>query len=137
MDDYEDSVTMMAAVLRSKGYYVATAHDGTAALEIATTFYPELVVLDIGLPEIDGYEVARRLRKIPAMAGTFIFHYSSIGLWGRAGSGAGLRSRIQLPSDKADSTRNSVRVALSDSRATQLTPGQSVFLRGLRKTASL
>jgi two-component system CheB/CheR fusion protein len=73
VDDYEDSVTMMAAVLRSKGYYVATAHDGTAALEIATTFYPELVVLDIGLPEIDGYEVARRLRKIPAMA---YFHLS-------------------------------------------------------------
>jgi CheY-like chemotaxis protein len=79
VDDYEDSVTMMAAVLKSKGYEVATARNGTAALEIATTFRPELVLLDIGLPEINGYEVARQLRKIPAMAGTFIIALSGYG----------------------------------------------------------
>ena len=79
VDDYEDSVTMMAAVLRSKGYDVATARNGPAALEIATSFCPELVLLDIGLPEIDGYEVARRLRKIPALAGTFITALSGYG----------------------------------------------------------
>jgi CheY-like chemotaxis protein len=79
VDDHEDSVTMMAAVLRAKGYDVATARNGTAALEIATSFGPDLVILDIGLPEIDGYEVARRLRKIPAMADTFIVALSGYG----------------------------------------------------------
>jgi len=72
VDDHEDSVTMMAVLLRSKGYDVATARSGAAALETANTFRPEIVVLDIGLPEIDGYEVARRLRKVPAIADTFI-----------------------------------------------------------------
>jgi two-component system, chemotaxis family, CheB/CheR fusion protein len=79
VDDNEDAVTMMAIILRSKGYDVATARDGTAALEIATSFQPELVVLDIGLPEIDGYEVARRLRKLPALAGIFIIALSGYG----------------------------------------------------------
>lgn len=79
VDDHEDSVTMMALLIRSKGYNVATARTGIAALEIATTFCPEVVVLDIGLPEIDGFEVARRLRKIPAMADTFIIALSGYG----------------------------------------------------------
>ena len=70
---------MMALLIRSKGYNVATARTGIDALEIATTFCPEAVVLDIGLPEIDGYEVARRLRKIPAMAHTFIIALSGYG----------------------------------------------------------
>jgi CheY-like chemotaxis protein len=79
VDDHEDSVMMMAALLRSKGHDVATARNGTAALEIATTFYPEMIVLDIGLPEIDGYEIARRFRRIPATAGTFIIALSGYG----------------------------------------------------------
>jgi two-component system CheB/CheR fusion protein len=79
VDDHQDSVTMLALLLRSKGYNVATARTGIAALEIATSFCPEVIVLDIGLPEIDGYEVARRLRKIPAMANTFIIALSGYG----------------------------------------------------------
>ena len=79
VDDHEDSVTMMAVLFRSKGYDVATARTGIAALEIATTFCPEIVVLDIGLPEIDGYEVARRLRKISATTDTFIIALSGYG----------------------------------------------------------
>jgi len=79
VDDHEDSVAMMAALLRSKGYEVATARDGTAALEIATRFSPEIVILDIGLPEIDGYESARRFRKLPATGRTFIIALSGYG----------------------------------------------------------
>ena len=50
-------------VLRLSGQEVATAHDGVAALEIARTWRPEVVLLDIGLPRLDGLEVARRLRQ--------------------------------------------------------------------------
>ena len=49
-------------VLRLSGHEVATAHDGVAALEIARSWRPEVVLLDIGLPRLDGLEVARRLR---------------------------------------------------------------------------
>ena len=79
VDDHEDSVTMMAALLRSRGYEVATARNGAAALEIATKFSPEIIILDIGLPEVDGYEIARRLRNIPATARTFIIALSGYG----------------------------------------------------------
>ena len=44
------------------GHTVRTAHDGAAALEVASAFSPEVVLLDLGLPELDGLEVARRLR---------------------------------------------------------------------------
>jgi two-component system, chemotaxis family, CheB/CheR fusion protein len=79
VDDHEDSVTMMAALLRSKGYEVATARDGTAALEIAARFSPDIVILDIGLPEIDGYEIARRFRNLPATGRTFLIALSGYG----------------------------------------------------------
>jgi signal transduction histidine kinase len=79
VDDQEDSVTVMAALLRTKGYEVTTARHGLAAIEIATTFCPDLVILDIGLPGIDGYEVAKRLRQIPAMRATIILGLSGYG----------------------------------------------------------
>ena len=79
VDDHEDSVTMLAALLRSKGYEVATARNGTAALEIAPSFSPEFIILDIGLPEIDGYEIARRFRSIPPTEGTVIIALSGYG----------------------------------------------------------
>jgi CheY-like chemotaxis protein len=79
VDDHEDSVTIMAALLRAKGYDVATARDGLAAIETATAFSPDLVLLDIGLPGIDGYEVAKRLREIPAMAASVIVALSGYG----------------------------------------------------------
>jgi two-component system, chemotaxis family, CheB/CheR fusion protein len=79
VDDHEDSVTMLAALLRSKGYEVATARNGTAALEIATRFLPEIVILDIGLPGIDGYEIARRFRNLPLTARTLIIALSGYG----------------------------------------------------------
>jgi two-component system, chemotaxis family, CheB/CheR fusion protein len=79
VDDHEDSVTMMAAILRSRGYAVATARNGIAALEIAPKFSPEIIILDIGLPEIDGYEIARRFRNLPATGRTFIIALSGYG----------------------------------------------------------
>jgi two-component system CheB/CheR fusion protein len=79
VDDHEDSVTMMAAILRSRGYEVATARNGIAALEIAPKFSPEIIILDIGLPEIDGYEIARRFRNLPATGRTFIIALSGYG----------------------------------------------------------
>jgi len=62
VDDNEDAAEMLAMVLRKRGYTVTLAFDGEEALTLAAAHPPEVVLLDIGLPGIDGYEVARRLR---------------------------------------------------------------------------
>jgi PAS domain S-box-containing protein len=62
VDDNADSCTMLALFLQQLGYLVQTAHTGSAALELAESWHPAVVLLDIGLPGIDGCEVARRLR---------------------------------------------------------------------------
>jgi signal transduction histidine kinase/DNA-binding response OmpR family regulator len=62
VDDNVDAAESLALVLRAAGHRVWTAHSGPAALQAAPEVRPEAVVLDIGLPGMDGYEVARRLR---------------------------------------------------------------------------
>ena len=62
VDDNEDAAEMLAGALAQIGYDVAIAHDGPSALERAAAFDPDVALLDIGLPVIDGYEVAERLR---------------------------------------------------------------------------
>jgi CheY-like chemotaxis protein len=58
---------MMATALTLRGFDVRTAHDGLTALDVAAAFGPELAVLDIGLPVMDGYELAARLRQTPGL----------------------------------------------------------------------
>jgi len=62
VDDNEDAAEMLAGALAQIGYDVAVAHDGPSALERAAAFEPDVALLDIGLPVIDGYELAERLR---------------------------------------------------------------------------
>jgi signal transduction histidine kinase len=62
IDDNADMTEMMAAWLEQCGHETASAKDGVAALALARSFSPDLAFVDIGLPELDGYEVARRLR---------------------------------------------------------------------------
>jgi signal transduction histidine kinase len=63
VDDSRDAAESLAILLRLTGHDVRTAHDGPEALEAARSFEPEVVLLDIGLPGMSGYEVARRLRE--------------------------------------------------------------------------
>jgi two-component system OmpR family response regulator len=62
VDDEPNILELLAATLRFSGFEVASAPDGYAALATARTFDPDLVVLDVMMPGIDGFEVARRLR---------------------------------------------------------------------------
>jgi DNA-binding response OmpR family regulator len=62
VEDDEDIAQALQRSLRMEGYEVRSAADGAAALEHARGFAPDLVILDLGLPEIDGIEVAKRLR---------------------------------------------------------------------------
>ncbi len=65
VDDNQDMARMSAMLLRSWGHDVRVAHDGPDALERAAGFHPHAILLDIGLPNMDGYEVARHLRQNP------------------------------------------------------------------------
>ena len=67
VEDNHDSAESLALLLRAWGHDVRTAHDGLRAIEIAREFIPEVVLLDIGLPTVSGYEVAVWLRGMPAM----------------------------------------------------------------------
>jgi CheY-like chemotaxis protein len=62
VDDNVDAAATLSLALETSGYTVAVAEDGRSALERAVEFQPEVAVLDIGLPGMDGYELARALR---------------------------------------------------------------------------
>jgi CheY-like chemotaxis protein len=58
---------MMSEVLKAKGYQTRVAHDAPEALRIAGDFRPSIAFLDIGLPVMDGYELAGRMRELPGL----------------------------------------------------------------------
>ena len=66
VDDNVDAASLLADLLASRGYRAEVAHDAPEALELASEFVPDVAVLDIGLPAMDGYELARRLRELPS-----------------------------------------------------------------------
>jgi CheY-like chemotaxis protein len=63
VDDNPDAADLLAESLRMLGYTLCVAPDGPSALRIAEGFAPDVALLDIGLPVMDGYELARRLRE--------------------------------------------------------------------------
>jgi CheY-like chemotaxis protein len=63
VDDNVDAAESIGVLLQLWGHDVRLANGGEAALELASEFHPQVVLLDIGLPVMDGYEVARRLRR--------------------------------------------------------------------------
>jgi PAS domain S-box-containing protein len=69
VDDNVDAAETLTALLEFKGHTVATAHDGGQAVAAAQALLPQVVFLDIGLPGMDGYQVARALRAMPALDG--------------------------------------------------------------------
>ncbi|MCC7502134.1 MAG: response regulator, partial [Flavobacteriales bacterium] len=79
VDDNIDLTTMLSSTLRHKGYAVRAAHTGPQGLHIARQWTPQIVLLDIGLPGLDGYEVARRLRIDPAMVGVRLIALTGYG----------------------------------------------------------
>ncbi|MEO6364370.1 MAG: ATP-binding protein, partial [Caldimonas sp.] len=79
VDDNEDAVEALAALLELDGHSVRTAATGRRALELLAEFAPDVAVLDIGLPDIDGYELARAIRADPRTAKTWLVALTGYG----------------------------------------------------------
>ncbi|WP_229440507.1 ATP-binding protein [Massilia sp. BSC265] len=79
VDDNVDAAQMLAMYVGAQGHEVRVEHDSLEALAQAASFAPELCLLDIGLPEMDGYELARRLRRHPATAGAVLVAVTGYG----------------------------------------------------------
>jgi two-component system, OmpR family, alkaline phosphatase synthesis response regulator PhoP len=72
VDDEEPILELLRYNLEKQGYDVKTAIDGSVGVEIARKFHPDLVLLDIMMPRMDGVEACRLLRAMPELQNTFI-----------------------------------------------------------------
>jgi two-component system, cell cycle response regulator DivK len=72
VDDYEDGRDMLSELLRVRGFHVDTAASGCEALTLVRALRPDLVLLDLTLPDIDGFEVARRMQEDPTTKGIHV-----------------------------------------------------------------
>jgi CheY-like chemotaxis protein len=79
VDDHPDVTRSLARLLRLSGHEVRTALEGQAALEELANYRPEIVLLDIGLPGMDGYEVAQSIRKQPGMGSLVLIALTGYG----------------------------------------------------------
>jgi two-component system CheB/CheR fusion protein len=104
VDDNRDSAESLALLLGITGNQTQTAYDGFEALETAEKFKPDLVLLDIGLPKLNGYEACRRIRKEPWSQGMMLVALTG---WGQEedrtrASEAGFDGYLVKPVDYAD-----------------------------------
>jgi CheY-like chemotaxis protein len=100
VDDNQDSAESMAMFLRLSGHEVRTAHDGLSAIEVAEEFQPQVILLDVGLPGLNGYKVAQHIRERRGTGVTLI----ALTGWGqeedrRRSRAAGLDYHLTKPVD--------------------------------------
>jgi len=107
VDDNHDAALSLATYLEMSGYEVRTAGDGRQALEVAERFVPQAVVLDIGLPILDGYQVAKQLRLVPSMQHALLLALTGYG-----------QKEDQLAADRAGFDRHFVKPADPEMLAT-------------------
>lgn len=79
VDDNQDSANTSALLLQLEGHTVKAIYSGAAALEAVPEFEPDIILMDIGLPEMDGYEVAKKIREMPGSRNLFIIAVSGYG----------------------------------------------------------
>jgi CheY-like chemotaxis protein len=101
VDDNHDVADSTAMLLRAVGWKVHLAYDGEEAIRSARTLHPDAVLLDIGLPGVDGYQVAERIRAEPGNQGTLIVAVSGYGQeeYRRRSKRAGFDHHVVKPID--------------------------------------
>ena len=100
-DDNRDAAESLAMLLRLSKNEVRIAYDGLTALEIANVFHPDVVLLDLGMPGMSGYDVARRIRRTPDLNGVLLVAQTGWGQDGdrRLSSEAGFDAHLVKPVD--------------------------------------
>jgi len=103
VDDNADAAESLALLLDIEGNETQTASDGVEAVEVAATFRPDVVLLDIGLPKLNGYEAARKIRDEPWGRGMVLVALTG---WGQEGDrekskAAGFNGHMVKPLDHA------------------------------------
>jgi signal transduction histidine kinase/CheY-like chemotaxis protein len=101
VDDNDDAADLLSLVLKHAGHVTTTAHDGPSAIATAEAWSPQIVFLDIGLPGMSGYDVARRLRRDPRFTNTALVALTG---WGtqadkRKAVDAGFDAHLTKPVD--------------------------------------
>jgi CheY-like chemotaxis protein len=107
VDDNRDGAASLAMLLAVMGNDTRTAHDGLEGVELAEAFRPDLIVLDIGLPKLNGYDACRRIREKPWARDTLIVAATG---WGqdedrRRSKEAGFDLHLVKPVDAAELSR--------------------------------
>ena len=82
VEDHEDNRQILRVLLGSAGYQMIEAHDGETALTTAASERPDLILMDIQLPGLDGYEATRRIKADPALSAIPIIAVTSYALTG-------------------------------------------------------
>ena len=120
IEDNPGNRLLVRRVLEAEGYSVMEAADGTSGLEMAAQGSPDLILLDINLPEIDGYDLARRFRAIPNLQEVPILAVTANVMKGdrERTLEAGCDGYIQKPID-VDRLPEQVRETLQKARASQ------------------
>jgi CheY-like chemotaxis protein len=81
VDDNIDSGDTLAMLLKIKGHQVSTARDGLEAIRLAAEFTPEVILMDVGMPKLNGYDATRQIRELP---GGEEFYIVALTGWGQA-----------------------------------------------------
>jgi CheY-like chemotaxis protein len=79
VDDNVDAAAMLATLLELDGHEVSVEHEGRSGLQRARLDRPQVLLLDIGLPDMDGYQLAREVRKLPDLAGAVLVALTGYG----------------------------------------------------------
>jgi CheY-like chemotaxis protein len=107
VEDNDDTARSLKTALELLGYEVAIAHDGPVALTVARAFRPDVALLDIGLPVMDGYELAKRLRAIATDGALPVVAVTAYGAdsYRQRSAEAGFAEHLVKPADLAQLER--------------------------------
>jgi len=99
IEDNDQNFYLVNFILGSKGYEVIRARDGEEGIELASTIGPNMILLDIQLPVMDGYTTAKELRRVPKLSGTPIIALTSYAMTGdrEKAMAAGCTGYIEKP----------------------------------------
>jgi CheY-like chemotaxis protein len=97
VDDLEDNGELLCAALQMRGYEARYARDGAAALALAVDFAPHVAILDVLMPDINGYELGRQLRELPGQAKLCLIAISGFDRDARGAKAAGFHGHMIKP----------------------------------------